>query len=125
MSVKAVVTAISIVIMLLVTVFIIEIAVPLTVRANMNTRCRGTLLSMEINGGLIQQQKISLEIALAELGFTDISITGTNMAKHGDELHLRVEGTYMYSHLMGLFTRGMVSQVMIYERMSISRKVVN
>lgn len=125
MSVRAVVSAITILIMLLITVFIIEIAVPLSVRSNMNTRCRGTLLSMEINGGLIQQQKISLEIALTEMGFTDISITGTNMAKHGEELRLRVEGTYLYSHLLGLFKREMVSQVMIYERMSVSRKVVN
>ena len=125
MSVKAVVTAISILIMLLVTVFIIEVAVPITVRANMNTCCRGALLSMEINGGLLQQRKISLEIALAEMGFTDISITGTSSAKQGDELRLRVEGTYSYSHLLGLFTRETVNQVMIYERMSISRKVVN
>ena len=122
---KAVVTAISIIIMLMVTVFIIEIAVPLTVRANMNTCCRGALLSMEINGGLIQQQKILLEIALAEMGFTDIRITGTNMAKQGEELHLRVEGIYSYSHLLGLFTRETVDQIMIYERMSISRKVIN
>ena len=125
MPVKAVVFAILMVIMICIAVSLVEMVIPLSARAEMNTQCRRTLLNMEVQGGLTSDEKTSLEKILNEVGFSSISISGTETAKFGDEMFLKVEAKYCYSRLMGLFSRNETEQKMMYERISVSRKVVN
>lgn len=125
MPVKAVVFAVLMVLMISLTVSMAELVIPLSARAEMNTQCRRTLLNMEVRGGLKSEDKRILEDTLDRIGFSKISVTGTESAKFGEEILLKVEADYRYSRLMGLFSRNETEQKMKYEKISVSRKVVN
>ena len=57
MPAKAVVFGFVFVMLIGITVFITEMVVPMSAKARLNTRCRSTLIGMEINGGLTQQSR--------------------------------------------------------------------
>ncbi|MDD4494739.1 MAG: hypothetical protein PHV32_10435 [Eubacteriales bacterium] len=125
MTSKVVVYAIILVTTMCLVVSVIEMIVPLSVKAEMDTSCRNALLSMEINGGLTENHRLDLNNKLRETGFTEICINGTESAKFGEEICIRVEATYNYSRLISLFDRSVIGQKMKYERVSISRRVMN
>jgi len=105
--------------------FFVEFFVPLSAKYNMDIYCRGTLLSMEEAGGLKEDKKAELAVKLAEAGFTNIRISGTEYARYGEKLNLFVEADYRYSTLKALFARETVVQKMCYNKTAVSRKVVN
>lgn len=125
MPVKAIVTGILLIIMVFFLVNFIEYFLPLSVKADLDMLCRSTLLKMENDGELSSSDKQTLQLGLAENGLTDIVITATPGTKQGGMLTLHVEGDYTYSKTTALFRREDVSVRMVYDKSTMSRKVVN
>lgn len=61
MSAKIVLTGVIIVFILGLLVFMLEFFIPIAAKSDMNAYCRSTLLKMEIQGGLPQEEKDDLE----------------------------------------------------------------
>lgn len=125
MPVKAIVTGIVLIIMVCMLVYLIEFFLPLSMKAELDMICRSTLLKMENAGGLSAAEKQNLRFELENKGLTGIIISGTANARQGSMLTLRVEGDYTYNRLVSLFKREDVKLRMVYNKASMSRKVVN
>lgn len=125
MPVKAIVTGIILIIMVSMLVYLIEFFLPLSMKAEVDMICRSTLLKMENAGGLSAAEKQNLRFELENKGLTGITISGTANAKQGSMLTLRVEGDYTYNRLVSLFKREDMKLRMVYNKASMSRKVVN
>lgn len=106
-------------------VIMVELFIPVSAKIEMNIDCRKSLLKMEVEGGLSQAEKSDLEARLVQRGMTNIAITGSADARQGALLNLKVEGDYVYSKFINLFSREDATQHMVYDKTSISRKVVN
>ena len=106
-------------------VFTVEFFIPLSAKMDMNMYCRNLILKMEMEGGLSDQASQDLHERLMEKGFRNIYIDGTKSAKQGEQITLRVEAEYIYSKMTTLFTRTDAVRRMVYEKASISRKVIN
>jgi len=125
MPAKAVVSGIVLVMIVVFLVFTVEFFIPLSVKSDMNMLCRSALLKMEIEGGLRNENRLDLLGKLSELGLSNIIIEGTEQAKQGERIRLRVEADFTYSKLTGIFSRTDVTQRMIYQKTAIARRVVN
>lgn len=125
MPVKAIVTGILLIIMVFLLVNFIEYFLPLSVKADLDMICRSALLKMENDGGLSAGDRDTLRAGLEENGLTDIVITASSGARQGGMLTLRVEGDYTYSKITSLFRRENVAVRMVYDKSTMSRKVVN
>jgi len=106
-------------------VFTVEFFIPLSAKMDMNMYCRNLILKMEMEGGLSDQASQDLHERLMGKGFRNIYIDGTKSAKQGEQITLRVEAEYIYSKMTTLFTRTDAVRRMVYEKASISRKVIN
>ena len=122
---RIIVTGIILIIIVTMLVFTVEFFLPLSMKSDMNILCRRTLLKMETVGGLMENDRQELVTELQNIGFSNISAAGTLHAKQGVVLNLRVEADYEYSRLTMLFMRASHSQLMVYDKSSLSRKVVN
>ncbi len=125
MPVKTIVTGIMLIIMVSILVCCIEFFLPISMKADLDMLCRGKLLEMENAGGLSVYKKQQLQSELENKGLTDVVVMATEDAKQGGMLTLRVEADYTYSKLVSLFKRENVKLRMIYNKASMSRKVVN
>jgi len=125
MPVKAIVTAVLLIIMVTLLVHFTEYFIPLSVKADMDMLCRSVLLKMENNGGLSPSDKEMLREELEKRGLIVADVDGTPHASMGETLRLYVAGDYTYSKMVSLFRRKDVSVRMIYDKSTISRKVIN
>lgn len=125
MPARAIVTGIILVITASMLVFSVEFFLPLSAKGDMNILCRSTLLKMETAGGLTENDRQELENELANEGFTGITATGTQSARQGEILNLHVEAQYVHNRLTMLFSRETQVLGMVYDKSSLSRKVVN
>ena len=125
MPARVIVTGILLVTITALLVFIVEFFLPLSMKSDMNMICRNTLLKMEAAGGLSDQDKSELQLQLQNKGFIEIFITGTQKVKQGDSLNIHVEAQYTGSRLTALLKRETVRQLMVYDKTSLSRRVVN
>lgn len=125
MPAKAIITGVILVIMVLLLVNFIEYFLPLSVKADIDMLCRSALLKMENEGGLSSSDRQELLSGLEGSGLADIVITATPNAPQGGRLTLHVEGDYTYSRITSLFGRGGVTIRMVYDKTTMSRKVVN
>ena len=125
MPVKAVVTGIILIIMVTLLVYMMEFFLPLSMKADLDMLCRSTLLRMENAGGLSADERQELRSELENRGLTDVVVTATANVRQGSMLTLCVEGDYTYNRLTALFKREDVKLRMVYNKASMSRKVVN
>jgi len=125
MPARVVVTGIILVVLTAFLVVALEFFLPLSAKSDMNIWCRSTMLRMEMEGELSDQAKLDLHTKLAQRGFVNIDIEGVGGGKQGEEINLRVEADYIYSRLTGLFIRSTAVQRMVYDKTSVSRRVVN
>ncbi len=125
MPARAVVTGVILVIMISLLVYFIEFFLPLSAKADLDIACRDSLLRMENGGGLDSDDRSELQEELEAAGFTNIVISAAANARQGEKLTLRVEGDYSWNRLTDLFKRGDRVIRMIYEKTTMSRKVVN
>lgn len=122
---RVVVTGIMLVMTVAMLVCEVEFFLPLSMKGDMNMACRNTLLKMETAGGLSESDRQELVTELRDIGFSSVSVTGTRYAKQGELLNIRAEAEYAGSRLIGLFKRKYETLTMIYDRSSMSRKVIN
>lgn len=122
---KVLVSGILLIVLICVLVFVVEFFLPLSVKADMNMLCRSTLLKMEADGGLSEAGRLELQAGLENKGLEAVVVSGTPHARQGERLTLHVGAIYRYSRLAALFTRSGAVREMGYDRVSMSRKVVN
>jgi hypothetical protein len=125
MPAKALVFGIALVILCTVLVLMIEMFLPLSAKIEFDSICRRAILQMEVEGGLTASLKSELLSELSSKGFSNVVIQGTSNAKYGEELSLVVTGEYKYSMLTDLFAKKDFAGNMRYDKITISRKVVN
>jgi hypothetical protein len=125
MPVKPVLTGIMLVFVIFLLVYMVEFFIPLSVKADIDMICRNALLNMENTGGLSSDKKQELKDELESRGLAGVVITATENARQGEKLELRVEGEYTYSRITSLFGRGDVTLRLVYDKSTMSRKVVN
>jgi len=125
MPAKALVFGITLIMLVAILIFMIEIFLPLSAKIELDAICRRTILQMEIEGGLTDSMKGELLTTLNYKGFTNLAVQGTANAKYGEELSLRVTGDFTYSTLINLFTRENFIREVEYDKITISRKVIN
>ena len=122
---KGLVIGISIVFMLSILVFMVELFVPLSAKSELDVIGRKALLQMENNNGLSELDIAAYTNELRNLGFESVKITSTQNASKGEEVDLKIEASYKYSRLVSLFSRADINQIMRYDKTAIARKVVN
>ncbi len=127
MPVKAIVTGILLILMVALLVNFIEYFLPLSVKADMDMLCRSALLRMENAGEMNSGDKGELESGLEKIGLTGIYISdeGLTNVRQGGKLKLHVEGNYTYNRMTSLFRREDVTVRMVYDKRTMSRKLVN
>ena len=125
MPARAIVTGIILVIIMAMLVFTVEFFLPLSAKSDMNIICRRALLKMESSGGLAANDRLELIEELGNKGFIDIDVAGTQNVKQGETLNLYVKAGYRHNKLTSLLTRENHVVLMIYNKSSLSRKVVN
>jgi len=125
MPVKAVVTGVMLVLVVFLLVYMVEFFIPLSIKADIDMICRNALLNMENAGGLSSEKKQELKAELESRGLTGVVITATENAKQGERLTLRVEGEYTWNRITSLFSRGVETLHIVYDKSTMSRKVVN
>lgn len=122
---KAIVFGIALVLLIVLFVSMIEIFVPISVKNDLNTICRKTLLKMEIEGGMTATTRDELISGLYGRGFESVVVRGTESVKYGQEVTLCVEVDYVYSRLKSIFNRENIIQKMVYNKTTIARRVIN
>ncbi len=125
MPVKAIVTGVLLILMVALLVNFVEYFLPLSVKADLDMLCRSALLRMENAGGMSSDDKHALRMELEKRGLTGVVIDGSLNARQGEELTLRVEGDYTYNRMTSLFKREDVKVRMVYDKRTMSRKLVN
>ncbi len=122
---KVAVTGIVLVILIAFAVFITEFFIPVSMKSDMNAYCRNAVMKMEVEGGLTAEIREELIDKMTNRGFKNITVTGSEYAKHGEEMNLHVEADVEFSSLVALFGRNLVVYRMVYDKTFIARKVVN
>jgi hypothetical protein len=125
MPARVIVSGMMLVIFAVFMVFAVEFFLPLSAKADMNMYCRSSMLKMETEGGMSSQHADELKERLMERGFKNVIVDGTVSAKQGEKIHLKVEADYAYSKLTALFIRKDTVNRMMYDKISISRRVIN
>lgn len=125
MSSRVIISAFLVILLVSLLVFLVEFFIPLSAKSDLNLLCRNTLLSMEIAGGLQEENRLALKQSLENKGFQNVTVEGSPGAKHGEALHLQVEADYCYSRLTSVLTREQATKHMVYSKTSLARKVVN
>lgn len=121
---RTVISAVLFIFLLSVTISIIELFIPLSVKYDMNSYCRAALIKMESQGGMTDENRANLTNSLATRGLINISIYGTAEAKQGDTITLKVDADYIYSRLV-ILARSEITQHMVYNKSSVERLVLN
>lgn len=125
MPVKPLVTGIMLVLTIFILVYMVEFFIPLSAKGDIDMLCRNALLQMENAGGMSTAGRMELKSDLEGAGLTDVTISATDDARQGGLLTLHVEGDYTYSGITGFLNRGEVTLRMVYDKSTMSRKVVN
>jgi hypothetical protein len=125
MAVRPVIMGITLIFTVFLLVFLVEYFIPLSVKADADMVCRRALLRMENAGGLSSSDRQALRVELEQKGLTGVTITASSGAKQGGLLTLHVEGDYTFSRITSLFKRDDVNYRFVYDKTSMSRKVVN
>ena len=125
MAERALVSAVLLVIVMSICLYMTECFVPIGRNMDFRDTCRDYLMRMEYNSGLGSSDCNELEDELEAMGFSDISITAPASAKAGSVMTLEVSVVYTQSGLFGILERTTRDYAMSYERKAVARKVVN
>lgn len=127
MAVKAIVTGVLLILMVILMVNFTEYFLPLSVKADLDMLCRSALLRMENAGRMSKDEMDALSLELEKIGLTNINISENSLSyvKQGGKLTLRVEGDYTYNRITSLFKREDVTVHMVYDKTTMSRRLVN
>ena len=125
MAERAVVTAVILLIVLSICLYITESFVPIGKNLDFRDVCRGYLMKMEYCSGLSESDCISLEEDLENLGLEDVMVSAPSSSKAGTVMTLDISAKLKRETLVGIFRRTIKEYEMVYIRKAIARKVVN
>lgn len=125
MAERAVVTAVILLIVLSLCLYITESFVPIGKNLDFRDVCRGYLMKMEYCSGLSVADCMSLEDDLENLGLTDVFVSAPSSSKAGTIMTLDVSAKLKRESLTGIFRRAVKEYEMAYSRKAVARKVVN
>lgn len=125
MAERAVVTAVLMIMVLSICLYLTENFIPIGKNMDFRDICRSYLMKMEYCSGLDESDCRSLRETLEDIGFTDVSITAPNSAKAGTIMSLDVSAVFSYAGLSGIFSRSETEYEMNYIRKAVARKVIN
>src|SRR5690554_6669479 len=101
-----------------------EAFLPLNAKIEFDSICRGTIIKMEVNGGINDEIKQDV-IGKLEKKYMEVTVEGTENAGYGSDIMLRVKAKYKYSGLSGLFLRKENILDVSFEKSTVSRRVMN
>ncbi|MBN2557336.1 MAG: hypothetical protein JXB33_01130 [Clostridia bacterium] len=125
MAERAVVTAILLMIVLSICLYITESFIPIGKNMDFRDVCRSYLMKMEYCSGLGPEDLNALEERLEDLGFSGITVYAPESAKAGSEMILDVAAVYSHMSPVYIFRRIAREYEMRYSRTAIARRIMN
>lgn len=125
MAERAVVTAIILLIVLSICLYMMESFVPIGKNLDFRDVCRGYLMKMEYCSGLDESACTSFESDLEKIGFIEVEVSAPASAKAGTVMTMDVSATLRRYSIAGIFKRNIREYEMFYSRKAVARKVVN
>ncbi len=125
MAERAVVTAVILLIVLSVCLYMMESFIPIGKNLDFRDVCRGYLMKMEYCSGLSESACLSLGSELESIGFEDVEVSAPASAKAGTVMTLNVSVILKRYSIAGVFKRKIKEYEMFYSRKAVARKVVN
>lgn len=125
MAERAVVTAVILLIVLSICLYMMECFVPIGKNLDFRDVCRGYLMKMEYCSGLSESACISLQSDLENIGFEDVDVSAPASAKAGTVMTMNISATLKRYSIAGVFKRNIREYEMFYSRKAVARKVVN
>ena len=125
MAERAVVTAIILLIVLSICLYMMESFVPIGKNLDFRDVCRGYLMKMEYCSGLDESACTSFEADLENIGFIEVEVSAPASAKAGTVMTMDVSATLRRYSIAGIFKRNIREYEMFYSRKAVARKVVN
>ncbi len=124
MSARIVVTGVLLVFLLLITVFLVETMIPLSIFSDFNEYCKIALIQMEAVGGMTPEIYDRLTEDLESLNLVDIYIEGTEDVKYGEFIRLYVTAAIKGQRMVSLLERALQYQYISYDKTSVSRRII-
>ena len=125
MAERAVVTAIILLIVLSICLYITESFIPIGKNLDFRDVCRSYLMKLEYNSGLDETACRSLTEELERIGFDDVEVIAPASSKAGSVMTLEVSAILRRDSIAGIFKRILKEYEMKYSRKAVARKVVN
>lgn len=121
---RCVVTLILILMLLGICLYLFEMFIPLSKNMDFRDACRSTLIKMEQNAGLRDQDIQFLVNTLEAQGFQKVTVMAPSHAKAGEIMTLTVRGVFRMNVITGVLRRGDREFFMEYTRQAVSRRVI-
>ncbi|TCT17032.1 hypothetical protein EDC18_101328 [Natranaerovirga pectinivora] len=125
---KIITISFSIVLLLCITVFIVELLVPISLKKDFNVVCNTYKEVAKRNGGITVEEKDALLIALEKLNLQSIDISNITLVStkgYEEDIIFEVSATYSRSLLTSIFERDERELVFFYSRTFSNRRLVN
>ena len=123
---NTIVLSVVIVLLLSISVFLIELFIPISKKFEMNSICRKYLFIVEANGNLSAEEIEELTGSLEHIGLNDVSIeVDSDGSKFGDEVKFEVTAEFAHNSLANLFNRNIERMLIRYDRELTIRKIIN
>ncbi len=123
---SVIVISISIIILLCVVMFLVEIFIPLNIKFEFNRICREYLFILDKNNDLTFNEKKELKEKIGKLGLNDVLIKIESSGnKFGDEITFEVKGYMLKKSIKTLFFREEERIDMSYERKLTIKRITN
>ncbi len=121
---QMIVLALSLVVMVGISLQGILFAVPIFQRMTFDAICHRGLMQMDQSGGLTEDIQFYLENHLTQAGFREVTVHGDRMADFGAELSLYVEASLAVRSLSPDLQMTEVSRAFVYHNSILSRHLV-
>jgi hypothetical protein len=121
---QAIVLALSLVVMVGVSLQGILFAVPIFQRITFDAICHRGLMQMDLSGGMTDEIQLFLENNLAQAGFQDILVHGDRSITYGQEMSLYVEASRPVRSLSPNLQMTQETRAFVYHASILSRHLV-
>lgn len=120
------IVALSILILMTLIVFALELFIPIQMKFEMNGICRSYIFEIESEGELSEHNRDKLLESLEKIQLMDVSIViEAEGLKYGDLTKVVIQGKYHHNSMVKLFKRSNDTLIMRFERRLYVRKIIN
>ena len=122
---QVLVFSIGIIIILLISLVIVDYIVLINLKVDYDLICRKYFWIAEMNGGLSDANKRELRDILTLKNYYDISIESSESVGFGSEMTLKISSKRTCSHIKDWLTRKSENIDFVFEKVTISRRIIN